>query len=154
MTFEDYYVDQSGSGVYQGPLWQEGGAIRGFAGRDYQYGTGLGSFGRTLYRWAKPILQYLGREGLKTGVNIGSDVVAGTDIKQSVSNRARETGSKIVGDAATAIQKKLRGKGMARRRRRGVRRRPKNKRPVIRRKRTVRRRSRRRVKKTLKDIFT
>lgn len=157
MTFDDYYRDQSGSGVYEGPLWQEGGAIRGFAGREFQYGNGLGSFGRTLFRWAKPLLKYLGRETLKTGVNIGTDVLAGEDIKESVKRRAKESGSQIATDAAAAVKKKLSGRGrkkpMARRRRSS---RKGNKRPVIRRKRTVRRKrsSRRRVKKALKDIFT
>lgn len=160
MTFDEYYAHQSGRGAYSGPLWQEGGAIRGFAGREFQYGNGLGSFGRTLYRWAKPILKYLGKEGLKTGVNIGNDVLAGQDIKESVSNRIKESGSQIATDAVAAVKKKLTGKGrrkkkkMARRRRTGRKR--THKKPVVRRKVTVRRRRsrRKRVKRALTDIFT
>lgn len=144
MTFDQYYTDQSGSGVYAGPLWQEGGAIRGFAGRDYQYGKGLGSFGRTLLRWARPLLKYLGNEGLKTGVNIGKDILSGTDIKEAVTNRAKETGSKIVGDTAEAVQRKLSGKGMARRKKTIKGR-------VVRKRRTVRRRRR---KQKTQDIFS
>lgn len=156
MPFDDYYAQQSGSGAYSGPMWQEGGSIRGFAGRDFQYGNGLGSFGRTLYRWAKPIFKYLGREGLKAGMSVGNDVLAGSNIKDSVIKRAKESGSKIVTDAATVVQKKLTGKGMAKRRRgtRGKSRKKTVKRTVSRRKGAVRRRSRRKRVKSAKDYFT
>lgn len=163
MTFENYYVDQAGNGAYTAPLWQEGGAIRGFAGREMQYGNGLGTFGRTLLRWAKPILKYLGREGLKTGVNIGQDLLENRDIKESVSERMKESGAQIATDAVAAVKKKLTGRGrksrkgrkkkkMARKRRTKTR---GNKKPVARRRKTVRRRRsrRKRVKRALSDIF-
>lgn len=159
MTFEDYYAKQSGGGVYEGPLWQDGGAIKGFRGRDLQYGTGFGAFGRILFRWAKPLLlesaKYLGRQGLKAGVNIGNDVLAGEDIKGSVSNRLKETGTQIASDAAEVVKKKLKGRGKMNKMARKRRSRRINKKPVIRRKQTVRRRRSRRVrvKKALRDIF-
>lgn len=135
MSFDEYYARQSGRGVYTGKLWQKGGSIRGFAGREFQYGNGLGSFGRTLFRWAKPLLKYLGKQGLQAGVNIGSDILAGNDIKDAIKTRAKETGAAIAEDAATVVKKKLSGRGrkMARRRRRAPKRTHKKKAPLRRR---------------------
>ena len=121
-----------------------------------QYGNGLASFGRMLYRFAKPLLSYLGKQTLKAGVSVGSDVMAGDDIKASLKRRAKESGAQIVEDAASAVKKKLTGQGrMARRRRRTGRKRA-HKKPTIRRRKTVRRKraTRKRVKKALADIFT
>ena len=147
-----------GRGAYEAPLWQEGGAIRGYAGREHQYGAGLGSFGRVLWRLAKPILGYLGKKTLKTGVALGGDVLEGENIKAAAVKRLKETGSQLADDAATVVKKRLTGKGkkknMARRRRRAEPRKQVYKktrrRPAIKKRRTTRRR---RVK-ALKDIFT
>lgn len=158
--FDSYYLNQSGSGTYSGPLWQDGGSIRGFSGRQYQYGDGFKVFGKSLPRWARSIMKYLGREALQTGVNVGSDVLAGKDIKTALTDRVKETGSNIASEAVAVAKKKLTGKGrkksqdMARRRRRT---RKTNKRPVVRARRTIlrrRRTRRRRVKKALTDIFS
>lgn len=153
--FSDYFEKQIGRGIYEGPLWQDGGAIRGYAGKDYQYGSGLGSFGRTLMRWAVPILKYLGSEGLQAGVNVGNDILAGQDVKDSIKRRAKESGTKIAADAVGAVTKKLRGSGMARKRRRKMPRRINKKSRGVKKRRTVRRRrTRRRARKNLTDIFT
>lgn len=153
MPFDDYYLQQGRGNVYEGPLWQAGGAIKGYSGRDLQYGKGFGSFGRAIWRFAKPILKYLGKQGIKAGVDIGSDVLSGKPVKETIENRLRETGTAVVDDAAGVVRQKLAGKGRMARRRRTAK---KNKRPVIRRRRTVRRRrsTRRRTKKSLADIFT
>lgn len=146
---DEYYA--SGSGVYEGPMWQRGGAIRGFAGRDVQFGNGLGAFGRTLFRWARPVLKYLGKETLKAGSNIANDVLAGTSIKESARSRLKEAGTQIADDTAVAVKKKLMGRGRKKRTMAAKRRRRINKRP-IRRKVAVRKRVRR--KQALRDIFT
>ena len=144
-----------GRGAYEAPLWQEGGAIRGYAGREHQYGAGLGSFGRVLWRLAKPILGYLGKKTLKTGVALGGDVLEGENIKAAAVKRLKETGSQVADDAATVVKKRLTGRGkMARRRRRAVPRKQVYKK--TRRRRTIKKRrtTRRRRVKALKDIFT
>lgn len=155
MGFEKYFLDQSGGGnIYEGPLWQSGGAIRGYAGRDIQYGSGLRSFGRAIMRYAKPILKYLGQQGLKTGVSIGSDVLSGNDVQESIKTRMKESGAAIIDDTAAVVKKKLTGRGMARRRR--TYRKKTNKKASTGRRRTVRRKrsKARRGRKRLGDIFT
>jgi hypothetical protein len=62
----DYYIHQAGKGY---PV---------FAGRRYQRGHGLGSIFGGLFKAAMPLLKKgaktLGREALKTGLNIAGDV--------------------------------------------------------------------------------
>ena len=143
-----------GRGAYEAPLWQEGGAIRGYAGREHQYGAGLGSFGRVLWRLAKPILGYLGKKTLKTGVALGGDVLEGENIKAAAVKRLKETGSQVADDAATVVKKRLTGRGKMARRRRAVPRKQVYKK--TRRRRTIKKRrtTRRRRVKALKDSFT
>jgi hypothetical protein len=57
------------------------------AGRRYQRGHGLGSIFGGLFKAAMPLLKKgaktIGREALKTGLNIVGDVVQGRNIKQA-----------------------------------------------------------------------
>lgn len=151
MPFDNYYAQQGKGDVYEGPLWQSGGAIRGYAGRDLQYGRGLGSFGRAIWKYARPILKYLGKTGIKTGVEIGSDVLAGKPVQESVTDRLKTNGAAVVDDAANLAKKKLTGRGKMARKRRAVR---KHKKAPTRRKRTFKRRRSTRRKTRLTDIFT
>jgi hypothetical protein len=65
-AYHDYYIHQAGKGY---PV---------FAGRRYQTGHGLGSIFGGLFKAALPLLKKgaktLGREVLKTGLNIAGDV--------------------------------------------------------------------------------
>jgi hypothetical protein len=113
--------------------YQRGGAIRGFAGPEWQVG-GRFSFGRFIWRHARPLLKFLGREALHTGVDIGKDVLAGQSIKEAAISRAKETGKAIARKALSKAEDKLNlldnaepidtqeGSGMARRRRKAPRR--------------------------------
>lgn len=153
MPFDDYYSQQGKGNVYEGPLWQAGNGIRGYAGRDLQYGRGLGSFGRMIWRYAKPILSYLGKQSIKAGVDIGSDVLSGKPVKETITKRLKDSGAAVIEDAAGLAKRKLVGNGrkkMARRRRR------RNKKGATRKKGAVRKRrsTRRRSKKSLSDIFS
>ena len=73
-AYQNYYIHQGGKGY---PV---------FAGRRYQRGHGLGSIFAGLFKAAMPLLKKgaktLGREALKTGLNIAGDVVQGRNIKQ------------------------------------------------------------------------
>jgi len=79
--FRRYYLDQAGSGLSD---------IRIFKGFPYQRGYGIGS---TIRRFGVPLLQFLGRHLLSTGMSIGSDILAQKNIKESLKQRVKE-GSK------------------------------------------------------------
>lgn len=69
-----YYSNQAGSGLSD---------IRIFRGFPYQRGNGIGSIVR---RFGVPLLQFLGKHLLSTGMSIGSDILASKkpDIKQHI----------------------------------------------------------------------
>jgi hypothetical protein len=107
---EQYYSNQAHTGhgnAFAGQLWQKGGA-RVYAGRPWQEGSGFWS---TLWRIARPLLKYVGNEAVATGVNVGTDYLTGTTMKEAVLNRGKERAAKVVNDAATAATKRLIGKG-------------------------------------------
>ena len=71
--YEQYYAQQSGSGM---PVYY---------GAHSQRGHGLGSFLSGLFRRAVPFLtrgaKSLGKQALRTGLNIANDVVEGSSFK-------------------------------------------------------------------------
>jgi hypothetical protein len=73
-----YYYDQAGSGV------------AGFEGVQYQRGHGF--FGRLFGSIIRPLLGYLGKLGLSTGVNVASDYLEGKNIKEAAQDRLKEAG--------------------------------------------------------------
>ena len=80
--YEQYYNDQCGSGM---PVYH---------GSQMQRGHGLGSVLSGLFRNVWPLirndLRSLGKQALKTGVNVANDVVAGSSFKDSARNRVPE----------------------------------------------------------------
>src|SRR5256885_6196927 len=141
MTYDDflqqYYTNQAHTGhggTFTGQLWQKGGA-RVYAGRPWQEGSGFWS---SLWRITRPLLKYVGKEAVATGVNVGTDYLTGTTMKEAVVNRGKERATKVVNDAATAATKRLIGKG--RRRKAGRRAISKNAQAKSKRKRKTRRR--------------
>jgi hypothetical protein len=141
-----------GAGVFSGPLWQEGGAIRGFSGPEWQVGGGF-NFGRFLWKHAKPLLGFLSKQALKTGVEIGQDVLSGENIKESAKNRLKETGKTIANKAIDKAKEKIAGAGSGIKRRAampsGIRKRRRSKKTINVRKGRV---SRKRVTR-IPDIF-
>jgi hypothetical protein len=99
-----------GAGVFSGPLWQEGGAIRGFSGPEWQVGGGF-NFGRFLWKHAKPLLGFLSKQALKTGVEIGQDALSGENIKESAKTRLKEAGKTIANKAIDKAKEKIAGSG-------------------------------------------
>ena len=103
-------------GFYSGARFQHGGALRGFAGPELQVG-GRWSFGSLLWRHAKPLLSFLGKKALRTGVGIGQDVIEGRDPKEAAKERLTATGKEIANTALDKIKSKIQGgKGSHRRR--------------------------------------
>jgi hypothetical protein len=94
-AYHDYYIHQAGKGY---PV---------FAGRIYQRGHGLGSIFGGLFKAAIPLLKKgaktLGREALKTGLNIAGDVVQGRNIKQAAQSRLKSTGQNLLQKAMDTV---------------------------------------------------
>ena len=92
-NYENYYLARA-----QNRLNQHGGDLPAFAGVRYQMGHGLGSiFGwirRAVPMFFKNIvpglLKRLGGHALTTAANIGSDMIAGKNIKESAGQRLME----------------------------------------------------------------
>ena len=111
--FEDYYVRQTGNGLpyYQGNILQKGYGIGGFFAR--------------LFRSAMPFLvsgaKTVGKEALRTGVQVANDVLAGENIKSSLQTRAKETG-KVLARKAVRKADEMIGRGSHKRKRKACKR--------------------------------
>lgn len=91
--YESYYCQQAGSGL---PV---------YGGVAVQKGHGLGSILSGLFRTALPVLKKVGatvgKEALKGGLDVASDVMGGDSLKQSLKRRARERGQSFLGRVAS-----------------------------------------------------
>jgi hypothetical protein len=138
-----YYNNQAGFG-YAHP------GISTYRGPVYQRGNGIGSVFSSLWKAISPLftgdnvrsaLKSAGTQALKTGLAVGSDVMQGRNLGESLKARAGETGRELLGAAAD----ELRGlAGNGRRRRRA----PKRKSTLTNSKPKKRRKSARRKKKS------
>ena len=94
-AYHDYYIHQVRKGY---PV---------FVGRRYQRGHVLGSIFGGLFKAAMPLLKKgaktLGREALKTGLNIAGDVVQGRNIKQAAQSRLKSTGENLLQKAMDTV---------------------------------------------------
>jgi hypothetical protein len=105
--FEEYYSHQVGSGLpyYSGVPLQRG----------YGLGGIFGSLFRTIFPFIKQGAKTVGKELLKTGVSIASDVVSGQNVKSAAKQRFQETG-KTLADKAVNKAKSMLGGGYKRKR--------------------------------------
>ena len=94
-AYHDYYLHQAGKGY---PV---------YAGSRYQRGHGLGSIFGGLIKAAMPLLKKgaktLGREALKTGLDIVGDAVEGKNIKEAATSRLTSTGKTLLQKAADEV---------------------------------------------------
>ena len=86
--YEEYYLNQSGRGM------------PAFAGARYQRGHGLGNMLRTLTKLAVPFIkkgaQLIGKQAMKTGMDIAQDAMQGQNIKTAAKRRASEGWRELV----------------------------------------------------------
>lgn len=91
--YEDYYVAQA-----------EGAGLPAYHGLMYQRGAGLGNVLARAARFVIPILQhagkYIGNKVLKTGKEIATDIVKGTDVKSAVKKRVLDAFDEVKRDAS------------------------------------------------------
>ena len=108
--FKNHYQHQAGKGFSD---------ISVFQGVPYQRGYGIGSVFRS---FGIPLLKFLGKQLVKTGVNIGTDYLSGRNFVPSVKDNAK----KGIRTAASEGLDKLRniidqsGSGIRKRKRRKV----------------------------------
>ena len=96
--FNKYYLNQVGSGL---PYYS--------GSKGLQRGHGLGGLIGSLFRTAMPLLkkgaEAVGRQALRTGVDIAEDVIGGKNVKSATRNRVRQAGRKLGTRALKKIQK-------------------------------------------------
>lgn len=79
----EYYINQAGSG------------LSGFSGLRYQRGNGW--FSNILSRVGLPVLKFLGKQALNSGLAIASDALEGKRIKDSAMSELKNTGRNTIG---------------------------------------------------------
>uniref|UniRef100_A0A158P4C8 Uncharacterized protein n=1 Tax=Tetranychus urticae TaxID=32264 RepID=A0A158P4C8_TETUR len=77
--FKSYYLSQAGQGFSD---------IEIFRGSPYQRGYGFGSLFK---RFAIPVLKFLGKQAVKTGINVGQDLLENKNLKQTLKERGKES---------------------------------------------------------------
>lgn len=93
--YEHHYIQQIGHGL---PV---------FRGSRAQKGHGLGNVLGGLFRSAMPLLKKgvksLGKEALRTGVEIAGDVLDGRSIRDSAKTRTLAAGKRVAKRAASSV---------------------------------------------------
>ena len=106
MDFNNYYSQQARETT---PV---------FRGAPYQRGYGFGSVFKRIFRWivpiikehALPVVKSVGKEALKSAVNIASDTIDGKDFKTSAKNQAKKSLNKFsnqYGNGKSRTKKKV-----------------------------------------------
>ena len=87
-SYRNFYLNQVGNGA-------------SFQGAAVQRGYGLGGLLGGLFRAATPLLKQgakvLGRQVLRTGLNIAGDALGGKNVKRSAKRRMVEAGKRLTG---------------------------------------------------------
>ncbi len=114
--YDDYYLRQVGSG------------LPAFTGARTQRGHGLGNIFSGLVRAAMPLVKSgvkaLGKQGMKTGLQIAGDVLSGQKPKRTIRQRGKQAGQQLLHKALHQfITPPPPGKPHKRRQQRGIKRR-------------------------------
>ena len=98
---------------------QSGHGMPGFVGARYQRGAGFGSLFSGLLRTVLPLAKTagkaIGREALRTGASVASDVLAGQDFGSSLKTHSKASAGRLLKKANNHVS----GKSKKRRRQRG-----------------------------------
>ena len=94
-AYHNHYLHQAGRGY---PV---------YVGTRYQRGHGLGSIFRSLFKSTVPFLKRgaktLGREALKTGLNLASDVMEEQNVTQAAKSILKSTGQSLLQKAIIGV---------------------------------------------------
>jgi hypothetical protein len=101
---------------YKNQAEQVGYGFSGFKGIPYQRGGGLGSFFRSLFRMAVPLLRstatHVGKQALESGANIARDVAEGRPVNESFKDHTRRGVAKLAHTAAKKLGHNQSGAGL------------------------------------------
>jgi hypothetical protein len=97
MDFNQYYLDQA-DGIYDGDFENVS-----FRGPMFQRGFGIGSYFRSFFSWALPLLkkhalpiaQSVGKEVVRNAASVASEAIDGRDLKESVEEKVMQTLEKL-----------------------------------------------------------
>lgn len=110
--YSDYFEAQIGGGARTG----YGGISNVYVGSPNQRGHGIGSFLGGLFRRIIPLLKQgartVGKEALRAGVNVASDVLdSGVHPREAFKTRLRESGQNLKRKAQEKIDTLMKGSG-------------------------------------------
>lgn len=95
-VFEEYYTQQAGNGLSY------------YRGVPLQKGAGLGGVFKSFYRMILPLFKSgakaVGKQALRSGIDIANDVLQGKEIKTSAKERAKEASKLLTGKAADKVK--------------------------------------------------
>jgi len=98
-NYHDYFNSQVGRGLSD---------ITVFQGRPYQRGYGIGS---VIKRVGIPLMKFLGRHLLTSGVALGNDLLSRRPIRESIRERGGEVLRRIGEEGGEKLSKLLEQKG-------------------------------------------
>lgn len=109
---------------YRQQAAQSGHGLDGFRGLPYQRGAGLGSFFRSLFSMAIPVLKRaasstakrVGKQALSALGRVAADVTSGQSWKDSLAKRSKESAANVLHESADALQQSGSGLGVRPRR--------------------------------------
>src|SRR5690349_10599808 len=104
----DYDSPAFWSSYYHQQAVQSGHGLDGFRGSPYQRGAGLGSFFKSLFSMAVPVLRQaakttakrVGKQALSAIGQVASDVSTGRDFKESLLSRGKQAASNVLTETA------------------------------------------------------
>ena len=114
MYYQNYFDHQAGGGNAI-----SSGISRIYVGSPYQRGHGIGKFLGGLFRKAIPLLtrgsKAVGREALRTGLNVLTDVASSVSLKESIRKRVKESGGNLKRKVEEKFDAYMEGGGFKRR---------------------------------------
>ena len=124
-ALDRYYLHQTGGGVddsfFAGPTYQRGHGLGGLFGRMFRAAVPL--FRTTVAPVLKKAGRELAKEALHTGVGVGTDLLDGKSLGDSVKGRLNTAANRMATKGARSLQGMLTGPyGAPRKRGRSVRR--------------------------------
>nr|DAC81380.1 TPA_asm: cupiennin [Parasteatoda house spider adintovirus] len=95
-SFEDYYSNQAGNGLSY------------YKGVSLQRGSGLGGIFKSMFRMVLPLFKSgakaVGKQALKSGVDIANDYMQGKDIRDASKQRIKEATKILTNKAADKVK--------------------------------------------------
>lgn len=100
-SFEDYYTRQAGHGLAY------------YKGVAHQRGNGLGGIFRSMFRMVLPLFKSgakaIGKQALKSGVDIANDYMQGKDVRNAARERMKEAAKSLTDKASTKVKSMVGG---------------------------------------------